>query len=82
MNIEEGDVKKKIYFLDNTDGIIISKTELNKDSEYGIDNIEEEHHHDFLKELNESNVELYINNIKYKYEKYFIHKKKEIILYY
>ena len=29
-----------------------------------------------MKELNESNVELYINNIKYKYEKYFIPTKK------
>ena len=34
------------------------------------------HHHDFLKELNESNVELYINNKKYKYQKYFIPDKE------
>ena len=37
--------------------------------------IKEEHHHDFLKELNESNVELFINDKKYKYQKYFIPDK-------
>ena len=62
--------------MDITEGNIISKAELNKDTEYGIDIMEKEHHRDFLKELNESNVELYINNIKYKYDKYFIPKKK------
>ena len=35
----------------------------------------EEHHHDFLKELNETNVELFINDKKYKYQKYFIPDK-------
>ena len=71
LNIEKDDVNKKIYFLDNTDGNIITKVELNKEIEYGIEYIEEEHHHDFLKELKESNVELYINNKRYKFEKYF-----------
>ena len=49
---------------------------VNEKSEFGFDEIKEEHHHDFLKELNESNTELYINNKKYKYEKYFIPEKE------
>jgi len=44
--------------LDNTDG-----------SYYYDDNNFEEHHHDNLKELNGSNIEIYINNKKYKYKK-------------
>ena len=35
------------------------------------DNEGKKHFHDGLKELNENNVELYINNIKYKFSKYF-----------
>ena len=58
---------KKKYFLDNTDG----KVPINETTS-------EEHHHDFLKELNESNVELYINNKKYKYQKYFKPEKEGI----
>ena len=67
MKIEIGkyDVGENIYFLDNTDGKV-----------YINETTKEEHHHDFLKELNESNVELYINNKKYKYEKYFIPEKE------
>ena len=72
VKIEKKDINKKVYFLDNTDGKVpIYANDL------------EEHHHDFLKELNETNVELYINNIKNKYQKYFIPKKEgiyEIIL--
>ena len=59
LKIEKEDINKDIYFLDNTDG------------EYWNGMVYEEHHHDNLKELNELNVELYINNIKYKYKKYF-----------
>jgi len=59
-------VNKNIYFLDNTDGSIY------------IDNESEEHHHDFLKELNESNVDLFINNKKYKFQKYFKPDKEGI----
>ena len=68
IKIEEDDVGKNIYFLDNTDG----KIWVVKDKESKL----EEHHHDFLKELNELNVELYINNEKHKFEKYFKFDKK------
>ena len=71
VKIENKDINKKIYFLDNTDGNII--VEIKNDEE-----IKEEHHHDLLKELNESNVELYINNKKEKYRKYFIPDKEGI----
>ena len=76
VSVGRKDINKKIYFLDNTEDNIFSKVDLNKESEYGIEYKEEEHHHDFLKELNQSNVELYINNKRYKYEKYFIPKKE------
>ena len=76
VKIDKNDINKKIYFLDNTDGNIIARAELNEKLPFGLDFIEEEHHHDFLKELNESNTELYINNKKYKYEKYFIPEKE------
>ncbi len=71
VKIEKDDIGKKIYFLDNTDDkkIFVGYDDNSKA-------IYEEHHHDFLKELNESNVELYINNKKYKYEKYFIPDKE------
>ena len=68
IKIEKDDVGKNIYFLDNTDGVVLVVKD--KESKW------EEHHHDFLKELNESNVELYINNKKYKYQKYFIPDKE------
>ena len=76
LKIDSDDINKKIYFLDNTDGDIVTKVDLSKNSEYGIEYIKEEHHHDFLKELNESNTELYINNKKYKFEKCFLPKKE------
>ena len=69
IKINKDDISKEIYFLDNTDGF--------KDDE-GI-----KHYHDNLKELNESNTELYINNKKVEYKKYFIPEKEgihEIIL--
>ena len=65
LKIENYDVNKQIYFLDNTD-----------ESVYISAYSEEEHHHDFLKELNDSNVELYINGKRNKYQKYFIPDKK------
>ena len=67
LDIKKEDINKEIYFLDNTDGKVYINT-----------NDKEEHHHDFLKELNESNVELYINNQKYKYQKYFKPEKEGI----
>ena len=51
VKIEEKDINKDIYFLDNFN--------------------QSEHCHDHLKELNELNTEIYINNTKYKYTKSF-----------
>jgi len=56
VNIETEDINKNIYFLDNYK----SETEN-----------EEKHLHNNLNELNESNTELYINNNKKIYRKYF-----------
>ena len=64
LKIDNQDVNKQIYFLDNTDESVYI-------SAYSL----EEHHHDFLKELNDSNVEFYINNKRQKYKKYFIPEK-------
>ena len=76
IKIGKDDINKKIYFLDNTDGNIPVRLEVNEESEYGLKEIREKHNHDFLKELNELNTELYINNKKYKYEKYVIPEKE------
>ena len=59
LRIKRRDINKDIYFLDNTSG------------NYSIDGKEVYHNHDNLKELNESNAELYINNEKMKYKKIF-----------
>ena len=64
IEIKKEDIKKDIYFLDNSDGHIDYKGKKN--------------HSDNLKELNELNTELYINNKKYKYKKYFIPEKEGI----
>ena len=66
LNIEKGDINKCIYFLDNTNRSFL----INKKFEV--------HNHDFLKELNDSNVELYINEKKYIYQKYFKPEKEGI----
>ena len=58
LKINEEDINKKIYFLDNYE--------------------ENGHFHTHLKELNELNTEVYINNNKSKYEKYIIAKEKGI----
>ena len=63
INIEKEDINKNIYFLDNY--------------EYK-DEKRINHFHDNLKELNESNTEIYINNEKYDYKKYFKPKKAGI----
>ena len=71
VKIEKEDINKQIYFLDNTNGDLY------------INGNWEKHYHDFLQELNDSNVELFINNKKYKYQKYFVPEKEgkyEIIL--
>ena len=64
LKIEKDDINKRIYFIDNID--------------YIEDKSNIKHYHDNLKELNESNVDLYINNKKYKYEKYIEPKKEGI----
>ena len=64
VKINKDDINKDIYFLDNT-----------HDTYNDI-----EHYHDNLKELNESNTELYINDIKYKYKKYFKPDKEGIYI--
>jgi len=53
--------------------INIDKCEINKEI-YFMDYYD--NYHNNLKELNDSNTELYINNIKYKYNKYFIPKNE------
>ena len=62
LDINNNDINKNIYFLDNTD-YIEDKTNI-------------KYFHNNLKELNEDNTELYINNIKYKYQKYFNPEKE------
>ena len=66
VKISKDDINKDIYFLDNTDCFIDDK---------GI-----KHYHDNLKELNELNTELYINDKKYKYKKYFNPDKEGIYI--
>ena len=56
IKIDNNDVNKEVYFLDNSNY---------KDKE------KKKHFHDYLKELNELNTELYIDGIKYKYTKCF-----------
>ena len=51
LNIEKEDINKDIYFLDNTNDKYYNGVKF------------EEHYHDNLKELNESNTKLYINNV-------------------
>ena len=66
--IDQNDINNDVYFLDNSGY---------KDDK-GI-----KHYHENLKELNESNTELYINNKKVEYKKYFKPENKgiyEIIL--
>ncbi len=65
IKIEKKDINKEIYFLDNTNNIKINGIKYN---------------HDNLKELNKLNTELYINNIKKEYKKYFIPKKEGIYI--
>ena len=62
VEIQKKDINKNIYFLDNTDYF---------DEEKKIN-----YFHDNLPELNKSNVELFINNEKYEFQKYFIPNKE------
>ncbi len=60
IKIEKGDINKEVYFLDNTD---IFDENLVK------------HFHDFLGEFNDKNVDLFINEEKHKYQKFFKFEK-------
>jgi len=60
INIAKTDVNKNIYFLDNSNNEEKSKENIST----------------HLKELNESNVKLFINNEPNKYSKYFIPKNE------
>ena len=62
VNIEEKDINKEIYFLD--------------DKYYNFEEDKFIYCRNNLKELNTSNTELYINNKKYEYKKYFIPEKE------
>ena len=62
IQIRDEDVKKEIYFLDN----YIKFDEETKKI----------HEHDNLKELNNNNVKIYIDEVPYKFCKYFIPKEK------
>ena len=61
LEIKQKHVFRDIYFLDNVD-----YTDING----------KKHFHDNLKELNNKNVDLYINNIKYDFKKYFVPDKE------
>ena len=56
LKITDKDLNNDIYFLDNT----------NYEDEYGVN-----HYHDSLKELDEIKVDLFIDNKKYKFQKYY-----------
>ena len=60
INIDNNDINKKIYFLDNS----------------GTEEKSEDNINNHLKELNETNVKLYIDDKEYKYSKYFTPKKE------
>ena len=66
IKIDKEDINKEIYILDNING------------EYWEENQWKKRYHDNLKELNESNIELFINNEKMEYRKYFIPKNEGI----
>ena len=63
LNIKEEDIKKKIYFLDNTD------------KEYNENGKNVENDHDNLQELNANNTKLYMVNKLADFGKYFIPEK-------
>ena len=65
VKINENDINKAIYFLDNTDFT----------DDKGID-----YFNNNLKELNELNTELYINDKKYGFKKYFYPDKEGIYI--
>ena len=65
LNIDESDINKKIYFLDNTRG-----------KNYIENGRFVSHRHDNLEELSEDNTKIFINNKEEVFKKYFIPKEK------
>ena len=62
IKVDSKDVNKEVYFLDNFED---------------TDNEGIKHCHDNLKEINELNTELFINEKKYDFKKYFIPEKED-----
>ena len=62
LKVDEKDINKEIYFLD--------------DKYYNFEEKKYAYCRNNLKELNKNNTELYIENIKYEYKKYFIPEKE------
>ena len=58
LKIRKEDINKEIYFLDNTD--------------YRDSKTKKKHYHDNLKELNEKNTKLFVNDKECKYSKFII----------
>ena len=57
IKIHKKEINKKVYYLDNTN--------------YISWHTKKKHFHDYLKELNEQNTKVYINDKEIKYNKYF-----------
>jgi len=64
VKIRKKDINKEVYFLDNTN--------------FSDWFTKKRHFHDFLKELNETNTKVYINDKEIPYKKYFIPKEEGI----
>jgi len=64
IKINENDINKDIYFLDDID---------KEKSQSPL--VEYKSEHDNLKEMNQNNTKLYINDIEYKYDKFFVFEK-------
>ena len=67
--IREEDINKEIYFLDN--GYFTNIDESFLDNGSFTNEVDEGNIHNNLKELNENNTKIYINNLEHKYCKYF-----------
>ena len=80
-NYEERPTIEKIYrdaFSIVKNEIIITVDISRKNINQKIYFLDNTNKHDNLKEMNKNNTELYINNVKYEYQKYFIPKKEGI----
>ena len=75
VKINEEDINKKIYFLDSSKA---SEKYEDYENSYKEEENNEIVNGDHLKKMNKSNVELYNNNKKYEYKKYFTPEKEDI----